>query len=511
MTIGPALALSDFAKRRILVLGDCMLDSYLHGTSGRLCPDAPVPVVNVASRQDVPGGAANTAASVHSLGAEPILLSAVGDDVEGRLLCDTLGERGVSSDNLIVRRGSRTLAKHRVMAGSQMLVRFDQGSTLPITGQAERQLLDKLTEAHGKCDAIIVSDYDYGLLTPAVIAHLRALQRRRKRILVVDSKRLGAYQALRPTAVKPNYEQAMELLGHVGGACPPDRAEALLEHAPRLLAQTAARIVAVSLDSDGALVLERDKPAYRTYATRYRSVQTSGAGDTYLAALTLAIAAQAETTAAAEIAAAAAAVVVAKDGTAYCTLQELQNQICLPGKQAESIEQLALRVEAARHEGRRVVLTCGCFDILHRGHITYLSQAKALGDLVVVAVNSDDSIRRLKGPGRPINAEQDRLDVLAALSCIDHLVLFNDDTPESVVAAVRPDVFVKGGDYAADCLPERALVERLGGRVHILPFIADRSTTRIIEQIRTAHAPADAPSQVSPATASDAPVSSRRD
>jgi D-beta-D-heptose 7-phosphate kinase/D-beta-D-heptose 1-phosphate adenosyltransferase len=199
--------------------------------------------------------------------------------------------------------------------------------------------------------------------------------------------------------------------------------------------------------------------------------------------LALALAAGADTPAAAELAAAAAAVVVAKDGTCACNPDELRAHLAADAK-AVPLPVLVARLDALRRQGRRIVLTNGCFDILHRGHVTYLGRAKALGDVLVVGVNADESIRRLKGPGRPINALEDRLQVLAALSCVDHVVAFDEDTPHELVRAVRPHVFVKGGDYTRERLPEASLVEQLGGEVHILPFTADRSTTRVIERIR---------------------------
>jgi D-beta-D-heptose 7-phosphate kinase/D-beta-D-heptose 1-phosphate adenosyltransferase len=236
------------------------------------------------------------------------------------------------------------------------------------------------------------------------------------------------------------------------------------------------------------LIFEQGCPAFRTYAQPRGQAQVAGAGDTFMAALALGLAAGATTPVAAEIASAAAAVVVAKDGTACCTSDELLDQALVPGKVARDLNRLRSKVTALHQQGRRIVMTGGCFDILHRGHITYLNRAKTLGDVLVVAVNSDASIRRLKGPERPINSAEDRVQVLAALSCIDHLVVFDDDTPMRVIGAVAPDVFVKGGDYSRESLPEAGLVEQLGGRIEILPLVEDRSTTAVIKRIKAADA-----------------------
>jgi D-beta-D-heptose 7-phosphate kinase / D-beta-D-heptose 1-phosphate adenosyltransferase len=300
---------------------------------------------------------------------------------------------------------------------------------------------------------------------------------------VVDAKGLSTYRGAGVTASKPNYAEAVRLLGLRGGRRD-DRAAVLAGRGDRLLHLTGARIAAVSLDTDGALFFERDRPVYRTYARPAEHSRAAGAGDTFVAALALALAAGGETPAAAELASAAAAVVVAKDGTAACTGAELRAQIAGDAKITD-LTTLGFHLERHRRDGRRVVLTNGCFDILHRGHVSYLSAAKAQGDVLVVAVNTDASVRRLKGPERPVNALEDRASVLAALSPVDYVVGFDEDTPVDVVRAVRPDIFVKGGDYTPDMLPEAPVVEALGGVVRILPYVEERSTTRLIERIRT--------------------------
>ena len=214
----------------------------------------------------------------------------------------------------------------------------------------------------------------------------------------------------------------------------------------------------------------------------------AGAGDTFTAALALGLASGVSVETAVELASAASAVAVGKEGTATCTASELREYVSLEAKYIPQFGRLAARLEFYRQQGRRIVFTNGCFDILHRGHITYLNRAKSLGDVLVVAVNSDDSIRRIKGPDRPINTLEDRIGVLAALSCIDLLTAFDEDIPWNVIETVRPHVFVKGGDYTRERLPEAALVEKLGGVVEILPLLQDRSTTGIIERIQKVQA-----------------------
>ncbi|HEU4323520.1 MAG TPA: D-glycero-beta-D-manno-heptose 1-phosphate adenylyltransferase [Roseiflexaceae bacterium] len=474
-----------FGRLRVLVVGEAMLDSYLHGSAGRLSQEAPVPVVSVAERQDAPGGAANTAANLRALGAEVALLSVVGDDAEAALLDAALAERGVSREHLLVRPARRTLAKHRVMAGQHMLVRFDQGSAEPVDQLSERALIDRLGQLFPTCDAVVVSDYRYGIMTPRVIRALAALQAADPRVLVVDARDLGAYRQAHVTAVKPNYEETLRLLGMP--PAPAQRAEALAGCGPQVLGLTGARIAAVTLDNEGALFFERGNAAYRTYARPVSGARTTGAGDTFIGALALALAAGAETPAAAEIAAAAAQIAVGQDGTSACNARLLREHFAADDKYLDDRARLAARVALLRQQGRRIVFTNGCFDILHRGHVTYLSRAKALGDVLIVGLNADESIRRLKGPLRPINTLEDRAQVLAALSCVDQIVPFAEDTPCNLIEIVRPDVFVKGGDYRREQLPEAPLVERYGGTVQILPYLEDRSTSGMIDRIRDAY------------------------
>jgi D-beta-D-heptose 7-phosphate kinase/D-beta-D-heptose 1-phosphate adenosyltransferase len=487
MNSGPSRIVDAFSGSRVLVLGEAMLDVYFHGATSRFCPEAPAPVVDVHSTDEQPGGAANCAVNLRGLGARPALLSVIGDDPEGASLRDRLEACGVDSGDLVVASGRRTLAKRRVLAADHLLVRFDQGDVASIPTAAEEELMVRLRAAWNTCDAVLVSDYGYGVLTDRIIALLTALQAASPRALVVDSKRLPLYRDARPSAVKPNFVEAARLLGEPGPLAHEDRAEWATIRGPRILEETGARIAAVTLDVQGALVFERDRPPYRTFAKAEPSSQASGAGDTFAAVMALALAAGADAPAAADLASTAAATVAAKRGTATCCSAELRERVQPARKSLDGFEELAECVDGHRRSGRRVVFTNGCFDILHRGHVSYLSRAKALGDVLIVGVNADEGIRRLKGPNRPINALPDRLQVLSALSCVDHVVSFAEDTPHALIRVIRPDVFVKGGDYTRESLPEAGLVEELGGIVEIMPFLADRSTTDVIDRIRRAY------------------------
>lgn len=476
--------LDRFAGLKVLVIGEAMLDVYLKGNTERLCREAPVPVVALNESLYAPGGAANCAVNLAGLGAEAVFLSVVGDDPEAEILRRELERRGVGTAYMLASPRRRTLVKSRVLASSQMLLRFDQGSVEPLEPETEEALIETLAELYPECEAVILSDYGYGVFTPRLLGVLARFQAAEEKIVVADSKNLERFRPLRVSAVKPNFSEAAQMLGLDGAPEGEGRAGLIAGHGGEILRLTGAQVAAVTLDTEGALVFEHEGSPYRTYARPVPHSQATGAGDTFVAALALALACGAYTHTAAELASAAASIVVAKDNTAACSLDELRAHFFTGEKYVSDAFGLAARFAAYRRQGLRVVFTNGCFDILHRGHIAYLNRAKALGDILVVGVNADASVRRLKGPGRPINTLEDRVQVLAALSCIDHIVAFEADTPHDLIRLVQPDVFVKGGDYRRETLPEAGLVEQLGGEVVILPYLEDRSTTSIIERIR---------------------------
>ncbi|MFL6136986.1 MAG: D-glycero-beta-D-manno-heptose 1-phosphate adenylyltransferase [Frankiaceae bacterium] len=482
----------------VLVVGDALLDEFLDGEGTGLCREAPVPVVTVDGRRSVPGGAGNVAANVAALGGRVSFLSVVGDDRAGRTLGTALRDAGVDVGDVLVEPGRATVAKRRVLAHGQLLVRFDEGRPVPLRPATERRVLDLLAERFGAADVVIVSDYGYGLLTDEVVRTLGAWQRAAPRLLVVDARQVARYRDLAATAVTPNYDEIRQLLA---GAPPagPERAAAVSAQADRLHDATGARIVAVTLDRDGSVVCERGRPPYRTWARPVPHSRACGAGDSFTSALALALRAAGDATVAAELAQAAAAVVTARDGTSVCSLDDLRAHLAETTTRLEPLDRLVEQVVHHRRQGRRIVFTNGCFDVLHRGHVDLLNRAKALGDVLVVGLNSDESMRRRGGPGRPINSLDDRASVLAALSAIDHLVAFDETTATELVTRLRPDVYVKGGDYTADMLPEAPQVEAHGGTVHILPYVEDRETVALIERIRRTGQDEPRPGEPAPA------------
>ncbi|MEU7103691.1 D-glycero-beta-D-manno-heptose 1-phosphate adenylyltransferase [Streptomyces sp. NPDC046215] len=483
--------LDKVAGLRVLVVGDVILDTYLRGVTSGLCRESPVPAVGLTSHLHQCGAAANVAVNLRALGAEPVLLSVTGDDPAGRRLRAALRAEGLDTGAVAADPARTTVTRRRVIADGQMLLRLDEGAEQPLAAAGDRlaALADRLLPT---VDAVIVSDYGYGVCGPALVAHLAARRDSGPPTLVVDSRHPDRFTALRASAVKPNYDEALRLLEDTGPLPGPARADRLASFGEELLALTGADRVALTLDAEGSLLFERGRPPVRTFArgTEVPTTATVGAGDTFTAALTLALAAGADSAVAAELASAAAGTVVGKPGTSKCAVDELRRALGDTGKIRRSGTLPDWLLDPAGR-GRRVVFTNGCFDLLHGGHVSCLSRAKDLGDLLVVGVNSDDSVRRLKGPQRPVTTLPERLRVLAALSCVDYVVPFDDDSPVALIGALKPDVYVKGGDYTMATLPEAPLVERLGGVVHLMPTVADTSTTDIIRRIHALRAPGE--------------------
>ncbi|HEY9049196.1 MAG TPA: D-glycero-beta-D-manno-heptose 1-phosphate adenylyltransferase [Ohtaekwangia sp.] len=486
---GPII--QQFVTKRILVIGDFILDVYLKGISSRLCPEAPVPVVDVDEQTLLLGGAANTACNIAALGAQVSFCSVIGGDAFGRNAMDLLQRAGVGTGNILMVEDRKTIVKTRVMAGNHVLIRYDDGDETAIPAWCEEALIEKILYSISTYDAVILSDYNKGVLTPRIVETLTALRNKQSFFIAVDSKRLSFFRSLKPSLVKPNYEEAMRLLD-----LPPvahNRAAQLREYGEDLTIKTQAIITALTLDAEGSLIFERSRPVYRTYTQSVVSPNVSGAGDTYISAFTLASIVGASPAIAASLATAAASVAIRKEGTAVCSIKELLVQFDSQEKFIYDISALEAVADAVKQAGKKIVFTNGCFDILHSGHVSYLEKARSAGDVLLVGINTDESIRRLKGTSRPVNTLADRMKVLAALSCVDYIVPFgseHDDTPVSLLNVIRPHVFVKGGDYTEDTLPEADTVRAHGGEIVFIPLVPDHSTTIIIDRIQEAKAAA---------------------
>ena len=466
----------DARPPRVVVIGDALLDRWWAGSAERISREAPAPVVRIAERAEVAGGAANTAVNLAALGADVAIVGAIGNDEGGAALTRLLTEAGVDTAGLLRVPGLATTVKTRVAGGGQVLVRLDEGDQ--VDDAARALVAEAALTATRTADAEIVCDYGVGSATGAVRDALAA-RSERPALTVVDAHDVAPWAVLAPSVVTPNAGEIERLLGRPLG---PDRVQAAALLRGELLAATGAAGVVVTLDRDGTVV-HAPEGTSRTTAHPAPDLMANGAGDTFAAALTVALAAGEQLAEAAVVAQLAADVVVREPGTSVCGRADLLAAAEGP-RRVLDVDRLEAALEADRRAGRRIVFTNGCFDVLHVGHTTSLKQAKQLGDVLVVAVNDDDSVRRLKGPGRPINGAADRAGVLAELGCVDYVIVFGDDTAIPLLERLRPDVYAKGGDYTPEMLEETAAVKAYGGRVAILGYVSAHSTSGIIARTR---------------------------
>lgn len=503
-------ALSGWLPRRlaaerpgIMVIGDVMLDGWWSGTIERLCREAPAPVVDIAVREFAPGGAANTAMNLAALGARVSVAGIIGNDDAGLMLRRILEDAGIDVSHLHSHPAMVTTTKIRISSGGQVMLRIDDSAgTVP--AEALTALAASVAAAVEHQDAVMVCDYGTGVLADPVRAAIHTALAAgdltpdsageptgSRPLTVVDAHDPRPWAALQPDLVTPNAQEAARLLD-LRLPDGPGRVGVVTRHREALLQATGARAVVVTLDRDGTVLYSGNGGTHRTWARPAAEKQASGAGDTFVAALTLARSVGLPLTASLDLAQAAADVVVHQPGTSVCSTAQLSRHLESFADTALPADELALHVQSHRAQGQRIVLTNGCFDVLHSGHTRYLTQAKQLGDVLVVALNSDDSVRRLKGPGRPINGEADRAAVIAALSCVDYVTVFDTPTASPLIRQLQPEVYAKGGDYTPEMLAETEVVEKYGGRVAILDYVAERSTSAVVQRIQAGKGAAQA-------------------
>ena len=461
-----------------LVVGDVMLDQYVWGEVDRISPEAPVPVVRATLRDEKPGGAANVAMNLAGLGARARLVGFGGGDREQSALESLLAQENIEA-RLIAAPQVPTTSKLRILSGNQQMMRVDTEAPPAYSADNYRQLLDQSLAAIENVSVVILSDYAKGILTEEICQRLIARARERNIPVLVDPKHRSFSRYRGATTICPNRKELSLATGE-----PMTDLDCLLYAGQRLLADLDMEAMVVTLGGQGIAVL-RGSSRFRAPAVVRQVYDVSGAGDTVIAVLALALARGAPWEAAAELANLAAGIVVGKVGTVPVHRSELlgvltQETALNMDDKVLSLERLLARVGSWRSSEQRMVFTNGCFDILHIGHIHLLEEARRKGDRLIVGLNTDDSVRRLKGPLRPIVPERERAQVLAALSAVDAVVLFDESTPLHLVEAIRPGVLVKGGDYSEEAVVGAREVRSWGGRVELIPLVAGVSTTRLI-------------------------------
>jgi D-beta-D-heptose 7-phosphate kinase / D-beta-D-heptose 1-phosphate adenosyltransferase len=470
----------EWPAKRLLVLGDVMLDKYIWGEVGRISPEAPVPVVRATHQSEQPGGAANVAMNLARLGAKVSLIGFTGGDADEQLLADSLRPNGIDPA-FVSCEGFPTITKTRIVGGRQQMLRLDS-ERLSARPEAEHdRLLARVQEELPRCHAVVLSDYAKGVLAPTLCQAVIAQARKQGIPVLVDPKTADFSRYRGATTICPNlHELSVASREDVGNL------EAMLTAGERMVGEFDLEYLTATLSEKGIAVI-RPGNRFVAPAVARQVFDVSGAGDTVISVLALCLASGLAIEPAVQLANIAAGIVVGKVGTVpvekHELLAALAPDIALHAEdKVLTRDELVRRVAVWRASGERVVFTNGCFDLLHVGHITVLEQSRRLGDRLIVAINSDASVSCLKGPSRPVVEENARARVLAALAAVDAVVIFNEATPLELIVASRPDVIVKGGDYNEDTVVGAREVKSWGGKVAIVPIVEGHSTTRLIQR-----------------------------
>lgn len=470
------ISMPNFEATRVLVVGDVMLDRYWHGISTRISPEAPVPVVKVDQIQDRPGGGANVALNMAALGVGVSLIGVVGQDREGQILESFLKTAGIDID-FQQSSNKPTITKLRVVSRHQQLLRMDFEDTFDASDSST--FAEKVKQQITGADVLVLSDYAKGSLQDCQA--LISIARAAGVPVLVDPKGQDFVRYRGATILTPNFHEFESVVGKCSSE------HDLIDKGEILMRELELDALLITRGEHGMTLLRPGLSEFHLPARGLEVFDVTGAGDTVIATLAAAIAAGQPLPEATALANLAAGIVVGKLGTAAVSGPELRRAIIAEqGAQRGVVteEQLLLAIEDARASGERLVFTNGCFDIIHAGHVGYLEEARKQGDRLIVAVNSDPSIRRLKGSGRPINPLDRRMAVLAGLEAVDWVVSFDEDTPERILRRVKPDVLVKGGDYREDQVVGGNIVKAYGGKVKVLSFFDNCSTTSIVNKIR---------------------------
>ena len=465
-------------KPNILVVGDLMIDHYLWGSCERISPEAPVQVVDIAKETTVLGGAGNVINNLKTLGAKVSVASVIGDDANGVELLTMLENIGVDSKNIITQKTRKTSKKSRVIAVSQQILRYDRESKEDISSSSVSSILEALKESMSSYDMLILSDYGKGVLTNELCQGVIALAKEQGVKVLVDpkgsdfSKYRGAY------LLTPNKKEAILATG-----LEIDTSESLELALKKLKKECDLGVSLITLSEDGIATLDKEVEIFPTVAKEVFDV--TGAGDTVIASIAFALSCEKSIQESAAFANLAAGVVVGKIGSATVTLEEIEDYEASLHKSTsdahiKSFDDIDALIKRARAGGKKIVFTNGCFDILHVGHVKYLQIAKSFGDILIVGLNSDASVSRLKGPTRPVNIAEDRAYLLAALEAVDFVVPFEDDTPYELIKMIAPDVLVKGGDYEGKAVVGTEFASEL----KLVDFVDGKSTTQTIQKIQ---------------------------
>jgi len=461
--------IQEFSKKHILVVGDIMIDEYIFGNINRINPEAPVPILNVLNnnREYRLGGAANTANNISALGAKCTIIGQVGNDKTKEPLLKLLEKSNINTF-LIERKDFTTIKKTRLVAQNQQALRVDFEDPKPLKQKHVTKIIKFIKSK--QFDIILLSDYDKGMITKELVEELKNLNIP----IIVDPKPNTMDLFKDVFVVTPNISEAREIT----------KSNSDPKILSKLIAEKYNTNVIITQGSNGTSSYNKETKYYKQLPAKSQEVyDVSGAGDTFIAALTLALTSKAELFEATQIANHAAGIVVGKFGTATLTLEELKSSFNGTNSKIKTVEELIQIVQELKSKGKKIVTTNGIYDILHVGHTQLLNKAKSFGDILILALNTDSSTRRYKGDNRPINNQKERGEIAANLIAVDYITFFDEDTPENLINKLRPDIHVKGGDYKKEDLLETKIVHKHGGEVKIVKLVEGKSTTNIITKI----------------------------
>lgn len=476
--------------RRVLLVGDLILDRYIYGDAERISPEAPVPVLRAVETREAVGGCANVAACLRALGCEVVCCGMIGADRHGETLHRLLQESGVDVSAVVVQSDRPTTTKTRLVGLAQhrhrqQLLRLDEEDASPLRDDATKELIDRASGLIAPCDVVCIEDYDKGVVSERLVQAVVREAKRYGKPVLVDPARLNDYARYRGAdIVTPNRDELSIVTQR-----PCDSVEAVSAAAQAALETYRFRAVVATVDRDGAVLVERGRSPQHLPTVPRTVYDNTGAGDAVLAMLSAALAAGADLVSATRLANVAGGLEVEKFGCvpihADEVLAELRLEHRVRNGKLTGIDELVAELQLRRDRGETVAFTNGCFDILHVGHVEFLKRCRQEASVLVVALNSDASVRRLnKAENRPINRFEHRATVLGAMECVDYVVGFEEATPESLIRRVRPDVLIKGQDWDEKGVVGREFVESAGGRVVLLPLVEGLSTTTLIERIR---------------------------
>lgn len=465
-------------NKTCLIIGDIMLDKYLYGSVDRISPEAPIPVVNINEKKVALGGSANVACNINGYGINVILSGVVGDDFNGSVVLEELKKNNINYIGLIS--DSRvTTTKTRIVSKAHQIVRVDEEIKTGISKEDESQIIDNINNIISNIDVIVISDYNKGVCTTNLCKQIIELAKRNEKFIIVDPKQSNWERYSGADLITPNFKELLEALNYKIE----NEEKIICKNAKQLMDKFNINNILVTRSEHGMTLVSDDECiTYETVAQEVYDV--SGAGDTVVATLAAFLSIGMELRNATEISNIAAGIAVSKLGTYVISLEEVYDYFININKSYASkimnIETLTKKIKGWRKDSKKIVFTNGCFDLLHIGHISYLNEAKQMGDVLIIGLNTDESVKMNKGDSRPINKQDDRARMLEALDMVDAVVMFNEETPYNLIKVVCPDVLVKGGDYKI----EEIVGREFSKEVKTIQFVDGYSSTNVINRIK---------------------------